>query len=365
MNHFVVVVKTGGATYVLDPTAAQFSKYRLNGPLFELEENWVKKYQDEVKFDLIKYKDFPGISEASRYANFANTSPHRYIEGAYLINSPDWYARNMPDRPYLTFNTSSVDPINPPMPPHSLPPGALPPPPPPPPISAILPPKQKKPTRPIEFKPGDKEEAFSVLESKGKTLYEQHADKPAASPSTMGGFDNRYSVAMTEAPGPSNVAHLAPGDMHNMKIKVKDAKNPAYDLYISKDGESIVTSSSYKADDITKDPLLGKPLSYSEIMFNSLKKSGIDLKKLNRSIQASIQNEVTQDVINAIGTPIQRGQVISVSPTENPRAFYTLLGTDNCKATLFMLNQHVDEFSNKTVTSIDFKGSGYLVMNIG
>lgn len=177
--------------------------------------------------------------------------------------------------------------------------------------------------------------------------------------------DNRYSVIKTEASAPSNVSHLTEGKLYNLKIGAKSSEIPAYDLYISKDGKNIITSSSYKKDDVTQDPRYGNPLSYSEIMFNALKKSGVDPKELIRSTQASIENSVTQSVISAIGTRIQRGRVIVVSPTNNPDAFFTLLGTDNCKATLFMLTQHAEEFGHKTITSIEFKGTGYLVMNIG
>ncbi|MEL5659597.1 hypothetical protein PTT65_24545, partial [Serratia ureilytica] len=219
--------------------------------------------------------------------------------------------------------------------------------------------------RTVEFKPGENKEAFSVLKTKAETLYHSKARSPVESVDTTNAFDNRYSVIKTEASAPSNVSHLTEGKLYNLKIGAKSSEIPAYDLYISKDGKNIITSSSYKKDDVTQDPRYGNPLSYSEIMFNALKKSGVDPKELIRSTQASIENSVTQSVISAIGTRIQRGRVIVVSPTNNPDAFFTLLGTDNCKATLFMLTQHAEEFGHKTITSIEFKGTGYLVMNIG
>jgi hypothetical protein len=233
--------------------------------------------------------------------------------------------------------------------------------------TSVLPSSQRQSgtSRSIEFKPGEDKEAFSVLKNKAETLYHSNTKSTVESVDTTNAFDNRYSFIKTEASAPSNVSHLTEGKLYNLKIGAKSSETPAYDLYISKDGKNIITSSSYKKDDITQDPQYGNPLPYSEIMFNALKKSGVDPKELIRSTQASIENSITQSVISAIGTRIQRGQVIVVSPTNTPEAFFTLLGTDNCKATLFMLTQHAEEFGHKTITSIEFKGTGYLVMNIG
>ncbi|MBD2803824.1 hypothetical protein ID855_03735 [Xenorhabdus sp. ZM] len=251
-----------------------------------------------------------------------------------------------------------------------------PPPPPPPLLQQQLPPvplrqrpetSSAQKTKPIEFKPKESNKLeFDKLKQKGKELYENSQSKSTVSDSTINDFDNRYITSSTsEASILANVRDLVQGDVDNIKIKANGAEKPAYDIYISRDGENIITSSSYKADDITTKPIFGKPLPYSDIMFFSLKKSGVDLKNLKKSIQASIENKVTQNVIDAIGTPVQRGKLIRVSPTENPDAFYTLLGTDNCKSTSFMLAQHAEEFNGKKITSIEFKGSGYLIMNIG
>ncbi|WP_236637448.1 glycosyltransferase [Photorhabdus australis] len=295
--------------------------------------------------------------------------PYQSMRGlsGYVENGADHSWAVDTNIPSTSTQTSTV--VAPPAPPmlsHSQAPKIGTPPPPPtmqPPLSLSQPlilPTNK--TKPIRFNPRkSSEDLFSTLEKKAKDLYQGEYKDSA---DTMSHFDNRYLFRTMEDSAPANVSHLVQDKMYHIKIEAKGAEKPAYDIYISKDGESLITSSSYKVDDITTDPKLGAPLSYSEIMFNSLKKSGVDPKNLKRSVQASIENKVTQDVISAIGTPIQRGQVIRVSPTENPKAFYTLLGTDNCKATLFMLKQHAEAFGHKVVTSIEFKGSGHLVMNI-
>ncbi|RKS65791.1 glycosyl transferase-like sugar-binding protein [Photorhabdus asymbiotica] len=391
MNHFVVVGKKVGKDYVFDVSAHQFENKGmpdLNGPLILAAEDWAKKYRGATTRKLIYYSDFKNASTAT---NTYNALPRELVlesmEGKTFITSPNWYQtfkRTHNIHPEVTVSDPATFSLNysvnptaenlsppppPPIPSHGQVPKTVTPPPPPmrSPLSLSQPlerlPANK--TKPIGFNPGENKASFSKLEEAGKHYYKDDKSRQAAPVNTMSDFDNRYLSHTTEAPAPSNVAHLAPGNIYNTKVTAKGAEKPAYDIYISKDGESLITSSSYKVDDITTDSKFGKPLPYSEIMFNSLKKSGVDPKNLKRSVQASIENKVTQDVISAIGTRIQRGQVIRVSPTENPDAFYTLLGTDNCKATLHMLNQHAEEFGHKVVTSIEFKGTGYLVMNIG
>ncbi|XWY09461.1 glycosyltransferase [Photorhabdus asymbiotica UENP] len=388
MNHFVVVGKKVGKDYVFDVSAHQFENKGmpdLNGPLILAAEDWAKKYKGATTRKLIYYSDFKNASTAT---NTYNALPRELVlesmEGKTFITSPNWYQtfkRTHNIHPEVTVSDPatfslhySVNPTAenlspPPIPSHGQVPKTVTPPPPPMrsplSLSEPLPKLPANKTKPIEFNPGENQEHFSKLEEAGKRYYKDDKSRQAAPVNTMSDFGNRYLSRTTEAPAPSNVAHLALGNIYNTKVTAKGAEKPAYDIYISKDGESLITSSSYKVDDITTDSKFGKPLPYSEIMFNSLKKSGVDPKNLKRSVQASIENQVTQDVISAIGTRIQRGQVIRVSPTENPEAFYTLLGTDNCKATLHMLNQHAEEFGHKVVTSIEFKGTGYLVMNIG
>jgi hypothetical protein len=215
-------------------------------------------------------------------------------------------------------------------------------------------------------------EIIDDMSKKGKALLETPKDLNS-NRNTVKDFDKRYNVVQKyDANAPSNVAdYVKDVKVDNFLVKADGNEKTAYDLYVSKDGENIITSSSYKADDVTlsshnKAGVEYPPaLSYSDIMFNVLKKSGVDLKKIQKSIQASVENKLTQAIIESIGTPIQRGVPIRVSPKLNADAFHALIATDNCKATAFMLNQYPNEFGSKTITSIDLKGTGYLVMNIG
>ena len=110
------------------------------------------------------------------------------------------------------------------------------------------------------------------------------------------------------------------------------------------------TSSSYKSDDYSK------TLTYADIMYNAYLAlaAKVDPKNLTMSIQASIENSGTQQVIDAIGGRVARANGISVTLESNPEAFKTLLATDNVKATVFMLTDYGEKFGYKTIKSIDY-----------
>ena len=106
--------------------------------------------------------------------------------------------------------------------------------------------------------------------------------------------------------------------------------------------------------------------TYAYIMYNAYLAlaAKVDPKNLTMSIQASIENSGTQQVIDAIGGRVARANGIRVTLESNPEAFKTLLATDNVKATVFMLTDYGERFGYKTIKSIDIKGSAYLVINI-
>lgn len=258
----------------------------------------------------------------------------------------------------------SLDNMGPPLPPPPQQKNQAPLPPPPQQNLQPLPQVNKKLPlkKPLNFNvAADNIQKFEEMKVKAIKTYDEIGNIKI-SRDTAEAFGKRYQVAKKDGSVPANVATYENGEAYNLKVTAEGSPIPAYDLYVSKSGENIITSSSYKSDDVSS---IGKPLSYSDIMFNVLKESGVDLKNIKRSIQASIENKITQSVIESIGSKVQRGQVITINPTDHRDAFFTLLGTDNCKATAFMLNQYANEFGSKTITSIEFKGTAYLVMNIG
>ncbi|RSD29844.1 hypothetical protein [Vibrio pectenicida] len=218
-------------------------------------------------------------------------------------------------------------------------------------------------------KPSENDAWFAEMYAKGDRNWTRLTDsilEKGPAKSTAGAFETNYKnfvkIGQKSEP-PVNVKEFIDGETEHFKIGAKqtpegELPKAAYDLYVSKDGKSITTSSSYKSDDYSK------TLTYADIMYNAYLAAKVDAKNLTMSIQASIENSGTQQVIDAIGGRVARANGIRVTLESNPEAFKTLLATDNVKATVFMLTDYGESFGYKTIKSIDIKGSAYLVINI-
>ncbi|CAM3827167.1 hypothetical protein [Vibrio aquimaris] len=314
----------------------------------------------------------PAIAKVSAFFKFKTGGKTGWVNGkfGYFLGNP-----NPPRLPDGIMPPVGGAPIPPPPPVERLPAPPLVPRPPS--IPNRLPPlpSQGVPTR-TRFslattfnKPIENDAWFAEMYAKGDRNWVRLTDsilerRPAKS--TAGTFETHYKnfvkVDQKSEP-PVNVKAFIEGETEHFKIGAKqtpegELPKAAYDLYVSKDGKSITTSSSYKSDDYSK------TLTYADIMYNAYLAAKVDPKNLTMSIQASIQNGGTQQVIDAIGGRVARANGIRVTLESNPEAFKTLLATDNVKATVFMLTDYGESFGYKTIKSIDIKGSAYLVINI-
>lgn len=85
---------------------------------------------------------------------------------------------------------------------------------------------------------------------------------------------------------------------------------------------------------------------------------GGPISNLQTVIQARVLNDQTQRVIKTIWAAEEREYNV-LDPTwykftfaEKPNWFYALLGTDNIKGTVWLLNDHAAEIGKKVITEI-------------
>ncbi|MFK0297138.1 alpha/beta hydrolase [Streptomyces sp. NPDC090442] len=94
-NHYVVLGKRGGKTYVFDLSAGQFAHRGmpdLDGPIIATEAKWAKMYQDSTTRKLIKYQDFATSQEATdAFRPTRMLAPRGYMPGSTILTAPHWY----------------------------------------------------------------------------------------------------------------------------------------------------------------------------------------------------------------------------------------------------------------------------------
>ncbi|KAL8896433.1 MAG: hypothetical protein Q9207_007707, partial [Kuettlingeria erythrocarpa] len=132
----------------------------------------------------------------------------------------------------------------------------------------------------------------------------------------------------------------------------------------TRDGVLIALSNFREVDE-------ARTLPWSELMYQTWQKSkandnertsktgmeGRDLSTLQHSIQHTIVNPQTLQIIELIysrtGYPTRRDAMWRRwTEEETPNWFFALLGTDNCKGTVFLLTQHAVEVGKKEITEI-------------
>ncbi|KAL8827745.1 MAG: hypothetical protein Q9170_006893 [Blastenia crenularia] len=83
---------------------------------------------------------------------------------------------------------------------------------------------------------------------------------------------------------------------------------------------------------------------------------GADLSTLQYSIQNKIDNPQTQRIINlaysSMGYPLKDATWKRWTFEETPNWYFALLGTDNCKGTVWLLNDHAGEAGGKFVREV-------------
>ncbi|KAL8812123.1 MAG: hypothetical protein Q9223_001181 [Gallowayella weberi] len=127
-----------------------------------------------------------------------------------------------------------------------------------------------------------------------------------------------------------------------------------------------------------------KKLNLSEILYQTWRRAmrsraDKDLSRLRYSIQPRVDNNAAQNLITMaykdFGYPPvgreQKGDAVwrNWTAKDTPKWFFAFLGTDNCKTTMFLLDQHAAEVGKKVVTEIwtrwEKGGLPDIWMNIG
>lgn len=153
-----------------------------------------------------------------------------------------------------------------------------------------------------------------------------------------------------------------------------ETEDPAYKNIINTRYGVLLALHNFRDEDDAK------MLPWSEIMYQVWQESkayddekhakmgmppGASLATLQHSIQTTVTNERTLDLLELMYTkmgypPIRDGDTVWRRWTERETRdwFLALLGTDNCKGTVFLLTQHADEAGRKEVTEIWTRWNG-------
>ncbi|CAM3611636.1 M91 family zinc metallopeptidase [Vibrio aquimaris] len=75
-NHWVIFARYKGVDVVFDPTAGQFSKYGIQGPIFDTSNNWFAQYQNALG----GYKNRKILAKIAYPDNFGSSAPYRSQE---------------------------------------------------------------------------------------------------------------------------------------------------------------------------------------------------------------------------------------------------------------------------------------------
>ncbi|KAI4125345.1 MAG: hypothetical protein LQ338_004304 [Usnochroma carphineum] len=147
----------------------------------------------------------------------------------------------------------------------------------------------------------------------------------------------------------------------------EETEKPAYVNIINTHDGVLIALDNFREDDEAKQ------LPWSEIMYQIWQQSkaeddkrsstsgtppGGSLSTLQYSIQKTVVNAQTMAVMELaytkMGYSFRDGDTTWQKWTEQdtPNWFFALLGTDNCKGTLFLLNQHLVEAGKKEITEI-------------
>ncbi|KAL8798187.1 MAG: hypothetical protein Q9182_006879 [Xanthomendoza sp. 2 TL-2023] len=156
------------------------------------------------------------------------------------------------------------------------------------------------------------------------------------------------------------------------------AMEPAYGNIIDVDQGVIIGIQNHNGFDNER------KLNLSEILYQTWRRAmrsraDKNLSRLRYSIQPRVDNEAAQALITMaykkVGYPPvgrdKKGDAVwrKWTAKDTPKWFFALLGTDNCKTTMFLLDQHAAEVGKKVVTEIwtRWKGDGLpdIWMNIG
>ncbi|CAE6832828.1 hypothetical protein R70006_06739 [Paraburkholderia domus] len=94
-RHFALILDATNVKFVLDPTAGQFAKFDITGPLLEVEEEWVSIYQTGFANTeaTVKYKDFPSYEAALAFSPPYPVDARTFVDDAFLLREADWYGQ--------------------------------------------------------------------------------------------------------------------------------------------------------------------------------------------------------------------------------------------------------------------------------
>ncbi|MGF6901295.1 cytotoxic necrotizing factor Rho-activating domain-containing protein [Paraburkholderia sp. GAS348] len=121
--HFAFMLNFRKFKIILDTPGAELPDIgpmqNIGVPLIKLEQRWVKDYQEAFSNTTatVKYKDFESYEDALDFSPAYPVEARTFVDGAYLLQEPDWYRQDGPFRGadvMPTHSPSSVVQFDPP-----------------------------------------------------------------------------------------------------------------------------------------------------------------------------------------------------------------------------------------------------------
>jgi len=92
-NHVVMVIKRGGQTYVLDPTAAQFRRFSASfeNALYATDTQWQAMYRHGFYNEVVKFSDFKALAQTERLFGTVPRAVGESLPSSTTLVAPTWY----------------------------------------------------------------------------------------------------------------------------------------------------------------------------------------------------------------------------------------------------------------------------------
>jgi len=92
-NHIVMVVRRGQRSYVLDPTAGQFSRFSagFEGPVYLPDAQWRALYRHGFYDEVVKFADFRTLTQTERLFGVVPRTVAESLPGTQTLVSPAWH----------------------------------------------------------------------------------------------------------------------------------------------------------------------------------------------------------------------------------------------------------------------------------